>query len=397
MLLWGGQLVSATGGQVSLLAFPLLVLAITGSPAQAGLVGALRSLPFALLCLPAGALVDRWDRKRVMLLCDSGRALALASIPLALWLGRLSFLQVCLVALVEGTLMTFFSLAELACLPHVVSREQVPAATAQNQAIESTSWTLGPFLGGLLYGLGRLVPFLVDAISYVCSVLSLLFIRARFQEEREEAPRQIWREIGEGLAWIWRARLLRFLALLTFCLVMPCIGFTLILIALAQSQHASPLVIGILFGSGGAGSILGALLTHPLQRRFTFGQLTIGSAWVWAISWLALAIAPNTFILGIANAVSFIIVPIFTSVQGSYRLLAAPDHLQGRVQSVFRLLSYGSQPIGLALTGLLIQWPGPTWTVVVLFVPQGLIALTATLYRPLRDAPSLREMVKEEG
>ena len=396
MLLWSGQLISMIGSQVSQLAFPLLVLAITRSPAQAGIAGALRGLPFALLCLPAGALVDRWDRKRVMLLCDSGRALALASIPLAIWLNRLSFLQLCLVALAEGTLMTFFSLAELACLPHVVPKEQLPAATAQNQAIDSSSWTLGPFLGGFLYGLGRSVPFLLDAISYVCSVLGLLFIRARFQEERSEEPRRIWQEIGEGLLWLWRAPLLRFLALLAFGLIMPSIGFTLILIVLAQRLHASSLMIGILFASGGVGSILGTFLTNPLQKRFTFGQMTIGSAWVWSISWLALAIAPNLLILGIANTLSFIIVPIYLSVQYSYRLLAVPDHLQGRVQSVYRLLSFGSQPLGLALTGFLIQWIGPIWTVIVLFVPQGLFALAATLYRPLRNAPSLDQMAHEE-
>lgn len=397
MLLWSGQLLSSIGSQVSQIAFPLLILAITHSPAQAGIVGALRGLPFVVLCLPAGALIDRWDRKRVMLLCDSGRAIALGSIPIALWLGGLSLVQLCLVALVEGTLMTFFSIADMACLPHVVPKEQLPAATAQNQAIDSTSWTLGPFLGGFLYGLGRLVPFLVDAISYICSVLGLLFIHARFQEERVEAPRKIWREIGEGVLWLWRDPLLRFLAILACGLIMPSIGFSLILITLAQNQHASPLVIGILFTSGGVGSIVGAFLTDPLQRRFTFGQVTIGSAWVWAISWLALAVAPNTLVLGIANAVSFIIVPIYMSVQFSYRLIAIPDHLQGRVQSVYRLLSFGCQPVGLAIAGFLIQWLGPTWTVVVLFVPQGLFAMIATFYRPLRAAPSLNELARKEA
>ncbi|GHO47049.1 hypothetical protein KSX_52120 [Ktedonospora formicarum] len=202
MLLWSSQLLSSVGSQVSLLAFPLLVLGITHSATQAGLVGALDSLPFAILCLPAGALIDRWDRKRVMLICDTGRALALGSIPVALWLGHLSLLQICLVALVEGTLMTFFSVAEIACLPHLVPKEQIPAASAQNQAINSTSWTLGPFLGGLLYGIGPAVPFLTDAISYVWSVLSVFLMRARFQEERAEEPRKIWYEIGEGLLWL---------------------------------------------------------------------------------------------------------------------------------------------------------------------------------------------------
>src|SRR5215469_14151737 len=104
LLLWSGQLLSNIGTQISQLAFPLLVLALTFSPAQAGIVAALRSLPFAVLCLPAGALVDRWDRRKVMLLCDTGRALALGSIPVALWAGHLSFLQLGLVALIEGTL-----------------------------------------------------------------------------------------------------------------------------------------------------------------------------------------------------------------------------------------------------------------------------------------------------
>ena len=395
MLLWNGQLVSTLGTQMSQLAFPLLAQVLTNSAAQVGIVAALRGLPFALLCLPAGALVDRWDRKRVMLFCDTGRAIALGSVVVALWLQRLTIVQLGLVALLEGTLMTFFSLAETACLPRVVPKEQLPAATAQNQAIDSTAWTLGPVLGGFFYGLGRAVPFLLDAISYACSVLGIFLMRARFQEERTAAPRKIWREIGEGIAWLWRNSLLRFLALLGWGLVMPTIGFPLILIYLAQNLHATPLAIGILFGTGGVGSILGSLLTNPLQKRFTFGQMTIGSAWVWAVSWLALAIAPNLWILGIANGISFIIVPIYLSVSFSYRLIIIPDQLQGRVQSVFRLLSYGSQPLGFALTGLLISWVGAAWAVVLLFVPQAIFCLLATFHRPLRATPVLSELARE--
>lgn len=395
MLLWSGQLVSSLGTQISQLAFPLLVLALTHSAALAGIVGALRGLPFALLCLPAGALVDRWDRKRVMLICDTGRALALGSIPVAFWLNHLTIIQLGLVALIEGTLMTFFSLAEIACLPHVVPKQQLPAATAQNQAIDSTSWTLGPFLGGLFYGMGQAIPFLADAISYVCSVLGLLWIRAQFQNERTEAPRHIWHEIGEGLVWLWRDPLLRFLAILTGGLVMPSIGFPLILIVLAQNLHASPLAIGVLFGTGGVGSIVGAFLTNPLQKRFTFGQVMIGSTWVWAISWLALAIAPNLWVLGIANGISFIIAPIYFSVSFSYRLLVIPDQLQGRVQSIYRLLSFGSQPLSFAITGFLISWLGPIWAVVILFVPQGAFALAATFHRQLRKAPTLSHIAQQ--
>ena len=120
ILLWGGQMISSIGTRISMLAFPLLVLALTQSPAQAGLIGAMRGLPYALLILPAGALVDHWNRKRVMILCDIGRAIALGSIPLALVLGHLTIAQIYVVSLVEGTLITFFSLAHISCLPHVV-------------------------------------------------------------------------------------------------------------------------------------------------------------------------------------------------------------------------------------------------------------------------------------
>src|SRR5258708_2345912 len=102
LLLWSGQAVSLVGTQGSQLAFPLLILALTHAPAQAGIAGALRALPYLVLSLPAGALVDRWNRKRVMILCDSGRALALGSIPLALVLGLLTILHVYLVALLGG-------------------------------------------------------------------------------------------------------------------------------------------------------------------------------------------------------------------------------------------------------------------------------------------------------
>src|SRR5947209_7686412 len=100
LLLWGGQVVSATGSQVSLLAFPWLILAISGSPAQAGLIAAIRSIPYILFGLPAGALVDRWNRKRVMILCDTGRALALGSIPIAFALGHLTTLQLYIVSFI---------------------------------------------------------------------------------------------------------------------------------------------------------------------------------------------------------------------------------------------------------------------------------------------------------
>jgi MFS family permease len=153
MLLWSGQVVSSMGTQVSQLAFPLLILFLTHSPALAGLLGALRALPYLIFSLPAGALIDRWDRKRVMMLCDSGRGICMASIPAAYIIGRLTIVQLFLVSLVEGTLFVFFNIAEVACLPRVVTKEQLPAANAQNLATDGITALAGPPLGGALYGM----------------------------------------------------------------------------------------------------------------------------------------------------------------------------------------------------------------------------------------------------
>jgi predicted MFS family arabinose efflux permease len=385
MLLWSGQIISSTGTRVSELALPLLVLAMTHSPVQAGLVAAMRGIPFALFILPAGALVDRWNRKLVMILCDSGRALALGSIPLALLLGHLALAQLYIVSLVEGTLFTFYNLSETACLPQVVAKEQLTEAAAQNSVIDSVSGMVGPSLGGILYSIARAIPFLTDAISYGASVLSLFFIKKDFQEEREVKPLRLWAEVGEGLSWLWRAPLIRFIALLTGGLILPVAGYSLILIVLAQGQHASSFAIGLILAAGGIGSIVGALLVAPLRRRFRFGHLMIGATWAWGLTWLLFVVAPNPFMLGVAVAASFVVVPVYMSVQFGYRLSIIPDQLQGRVNSVFRLIAFGSEPVSLAMTGFLLQAIGPIPTVLVLFVPQGILAIVATFSKHFRE------------
>ncbi len=393
LLLWSGQIVSAVGSRVSQLAFPLLMFALTHSPAQAGFLSAARGVAYAVCMLPAGALVDRWNRKRVMIICDAGRAVALGSIPIAVALGHLTFVQLYVVSLVEGALFVFFGLAEAAAIPQVVGKEQIGDATAQVQIIDSASGLIGPSLGGVLFGLGQLFPFLADAISYLCSVVSLCFIRRKFQEERAatEPPadltlRQLYAEVREGLIWLWREPLLRFIALLTGGLIFPVSGYALIVIVLAQGQHASNVEIGFVFAAGGAGTLVGALLAGPVQRRFSFAKIMIVGTWGWALTWLLFAVARTPLALGIVTAVTFVVVPVYMAAQFSYRLRLIPDHLQGRVNSVFRMIAFGSEPLGLALTGVLLQIWGPIPTILVLFVPQLALAIAATWSRSLRAA-----------
>jgi MFS family permease len=387
VLLWSGQVISTIGTQISLLAFPWLLLTLTGSPAQAGLIAALRVLPYILFGLPAGALVDRWDRKWVMLCCDIGRALALGSIPIALAGGFLTVAQLYGVSFIEGTLFIFFGLAQAASLPHVVSREQLPAATAQNEFVTSLSGLLGPSLSGFLYGLGNSLPFLADALSYTVSVLTLLFVRGRFQEKRTASPRRLSGEITEGIAWLWRHPVLRFLAFLIGGLNFSVAGYVLIVLVLAREMHAPHFTVGLILAGGGIGSTLGAFMAAPLAKRFRFGPLLSGATWIWALTWLLFIAAPNPLLLGGAVLCAFLIVPVHTSLQYTYRLSHIPDQLQGRVNGVMRLILFGSQTLGLMLTGFLLQAVGPVLTVMSLFLPQLILAILTTMNAHMRKEP----------
>lgn len=384
LLLWGGQAVSAVGTNASQLALPLLMLALTRSPAQAGLLGGLRGLAYVMFGLPAGAFVDRWNRKRVMLLCDIGRAVALGSIPLALVAGHLTAAQLYAVSFVEGTLFIFFGLAETSSLTRVVPASQLPTAIAQSQATDATAVLVGPPLGGLLYGIARMLPFVADAVSYAASVLSVLCLRARLQEERVASRRPLRREITEGIVWIWQRPILRLLMLLSGGINLLYGGWTLLLIELAQREGAGAAGIGLIFACGGAGTVLGALLTPFAQRRFTVGWLMVGIAWLFAITWPPYAFAPTPLALGAVNAIAFFFVPIYGGTQFSYRLLLVPDALQGRVNSVFRLVTFGCQTLGFVLMGALLQWYGPIATVWITFVPAIALAVLTTLSRSLR-------------
>ncbi|HKT36835.1 MAG TPA: MFS transporter, partial [Ktedonobacterales bacterium] len=331
LLLWGGQAISDLGTQVSALAFPLLTLLLTHSAAQAGLVGAIRAVPYLVLGLPAGALVDRWNRKRVMIVCDTGRAAALGSVAVMLALGTLTLAQIYLVAVTEGTLYVFFSLAETAALPRVVSKEQLTTATAQNEATISTAYMVGPALGGLLYGIGRALPFATDALSYVISVASLLWIRLPFQGERPGASTRtpLLAQVREGVVWLWRQPLLRFLAALSAGGWLVEVGYTLVVIVQAQGMGASSAVIGVVLGAGGVGSILGALVAGSVAGRVRFGRIAVVVHWLWALFVALYAIAPNPLALAVITTLAYGITPVFGVTAYSYRLSLIPDKLQG--------------------------------------------------------------------
>ena len=274
------QSLSDLGGQMSSVAFPLLVLATTGSPAKAGLIALAANAPFVLLQLPAGAYVDRWNRRAVMLGADVGRGLALASIAVAAGLGRLTFAHIAVVAAVEGSLFVLFRLAEGAALRHVVADEaQLGDAIALNQARGYGTSLAGQPLGGALFGVRALLPFAADALSYLASLITVAAIRTPLPAPPPTAKRRLGREIAaEGLAVAWSNRFLRATALLSTGSDFVINGLFLILIVIATGHGASATQVGLMLGLGSAGGMLGALAAPALSRRVRSLRLVVTGA-----------------------------------------------------------------------------------------------------------------------
>ncbi len=395
LLLWSGQVVSTVGTRISSLAYPLLVLALTRSPARAGIVGFAQTLPFLLLYLPAGALVDRWNRKLVMLVCDGGRALALGSIAVALALGRVTLVQIALVAFVEGALFVFFQLAETAALPHVVPQPQLATALAQNQARDQGADLAGQPLGGLLFGIGRLLPFAVDAASYAVSFTALLLLRVPLQQRRERARTRLRAEISEGIAWLWRQRFLRSIALLIGVTNFVHSALPLLVIVRAKELGASPALIGAMFAFLGVGAIAGALVGPWVQRHVHARTVVIGWLWVWAVQAAVLILMPNALALGAVLGVGSLFGVSFNVVTATYRYALVPDRLQARTVSVVRLIAWGTIPLAQLVAGVLAQGIGAGPSFLAFAGVMLAAAIAATAIPSVRHAPPIEALVPE--
>lgn len=382
-------MISVTGTQVTQIAFPLLVLALTGSAAYAGLVAAARTIPYVLFTLPAGALVDRWDRKRTMIICGLGSAVALSSIAVVYLVGTVTIPQIVLVSFVEGTFAVVYGLAETSALPHVVSKAQLPGAVAQQQMQYSIGSIIGPPLGGALYGVSAMLPFAVDATSYTASAFSLASIRRKFTGLEINSGKSLKAEVAEGVRWLWNHQLIRYMAFLTGALNFTGSGITLIVIVLAKDQGASSAMTGVIFAAAGAGGVIGALIAPFIQRRLSFGGAIVMLNWGLAGILLLYSVAVSPFLIMVILFLESLIGPSYDTVQLTYRLAIIPDILQGRVNSVFRLVAVGMGPFGVALTGYLLERMGAATTAVILGGFLVIVAILTSFNQHVRSAPVL--------
>ena len=359
-------------------------------------MGFAQTLPYMLFYLPAGALVDRWDRKRVMLATDAGRALALGSLALVLAFESPPFAQIVAVAFVEGSLFVFFSLAESAALPQIVPKQQLSAAVAQNQARIQGAELAGQPLGGALFGISRLLPFAADAISYAISFASLLFVRPAFQERRERTATHLRAEIAEGVTWLWRQPFMRASVFLVAGSNLAFAAMILALIVRAKELGASPAGVGLTLAGLGAGAIVGSIAAPWVQRHVHAKVVIIGSFWLWAAAALATVFVRDLYTLGAIWGVAGIGGPIFNVTFAAYRYALVPDRLLARVGSAGLVVAWGAIPLGQLGAGLLLESIGTVETILMIAGLMAAVGLSATASPAVRNAPRVEEIQLHE-
>lgn len=393
MLLQVGQLLSSAGSQMSAVAYPLLVLALTGSPAKAGLVAFVRLLAMALLALPAGLAADLWSRRRLMIAAHSVRTLAIGTLAALILLDEIVFWAIPLVAFVEGSGAAVFAMAQTGALRAVVPKRQLPAAVAVVTGREAAIGIAAPPLGGALFVLSRALPFVGHAVSYALSAFALLAMRTPFQEERERDSSPLRSRLAEGFRFLWDHPFLRTCAFLFGLANFIGPGVLLAVIIIAERQGLSGGEVGLLLSAFGACLLLGAFLSPLVRRLLPVRGVLLLELWTW-IGCGVFLVWPNVYVLTASVLPTALAIPSTDSVVRGYQLALTPDRLLGRVESVRSTIALLVAPLGPLAAGVLLDTVSARTTIAI-FAGFGLVlAIWGTLSPSIRAAPSLDELVE---
>jgi MFS family permease len=345
MLLQTGQLLSTAGTSISAIAFPLLVLSETGSPAKAGLVSAARFLPMLLVSPFAGVTADQRDRKRMMIGADIVSALVIGTLVAAIALDSVPFLLILSVAFVDACASMFFHAAKSGAFRAVVPTTQLPAASSVEMGRASTVRLAAPPIGGALYGVARILPFVADLVSYAFSTASILLMRTPFQEDRERDPTPTRAQLQEGFRFVWHEPLLRISAVMIGVSNFSVVACQFALIVIAQQQGLSSAAIGALVALTGAATLAGSIASPFLRRILSTPQILLSEFWA-GYAVIAFLIWPNVYVLAAALAVQAFCFPNTDAAINAYRYTMTPDRLISRVLTVSTMIAVAVMPLG---------------------------------------------------
>jgi len=393
--LWAAETVSQVGTQVTMLALPVVaVTVLDATPLEMGVLTALETAAFLLVGLPAGAWVDRWRRKRVLVTTDLARAAVLATLPVAYLADLLTLGQLFVVAAVTGTATVFFDVAYQSYLPALVDRDQLVDGNGKLEASRAVAQVAGPGATGvLLRVLGAPLLITVDAVSFLLSALLIGRIRTPDTVPDRAARRPLRTEIAEGLSFVVRHPLLR--------RIVACTGTSnlfgamtnaLLVLYVIRSLGLSEATLGLVFSLGAVGGLLGAATAARVARRVGEGRSIPLSAVVFAAAGAFLplaAVGAPVVLLTVGWFVLSWATVVYNVTQVSFRQRLCPPGLLGRMNASVRFIVFGTMPVGGLLGGVLGEWLG-VLPALWIAAAGGVVACLPVVLSPLvamRDLP----------
>jgi MFS family permease len=361
--LWSASALSNLADGLVKIALPLVAVTLTDAPGLVAGVAMAVTLPWLLFALPAGALADRVDRRIAMVAANVVRAAAVAVLAATVMIGLESSAAATAiwvlygVALLLGTAETVYDTCAQSILPQVVARDRLPRANGRLIAAELTANEfVGPPLGGLLVAAGVAAAFATPAALWAAAVGALLLLRGGFAVPREE-PTTLRADAAEGLRYLWRHRLLRTLAAMTglfnFATNATFAVFVLYAVGPDSAMGLTEVTYGLLFATIAAGSLIGALLADPIIRRLGRSRsLALGILGGVANVGI-LALTTNPLVIAAAFLIGGLTGSLWNVVAVSLRQRITPDRILGRINSSYRLVAWGTRPLGAAAGGLL--------------------------------------------
>jgi len=365
--MWAGQSISEIGSQISQLAIPLLAaISLHASPFEFSLLGVLGFLPFILFALPAGVWVDRLRRRRILIVGDSARAALLALIPI-LWATHvLTIWQLLVLQFVIGVFTVFFDVAYQSYLPALIEREHLVDGNSKLQLTVSIAQVAGPSLSAaLITAITAPYAITADAISFVISSAFLLRMRHRenVAERSADTPRtRMWDDVKEGVQWVVGHRWLRAIAACTGSSnFFSSLLFAISILYMIRDLHMPKYQLGLVFGVGSAGSIIGALVVNRLNKRIGVGPSIVFTAIPFSVAGLGYALTNSTLalpVLMLSQALFGFGAVAYNITQVSLRQAITPERLQGRMNAAMRWIVWGTIPLGSLAGGAIAS----TWS-----------------------------------
>jgi MFS family permease len=385
-ILWLGDMASELGSAMSTLVFPLLGYALTRSTTQAALATTAFYAAGTVVRLPAGALVDRWSRRRVLLVSNLVSAGVVGTLALLVATGHASITLLVVAGLLAGVVETFFSPAASAALRAVVAPEDLAQAYTRMQARHHVASLIGPPLGGALFAVAASLPFAVDALSFAAFAVAVLFLRTSLPAPATAGRRRLRADVAEGMRFLWAQRAARAMMLwggiLNFSMSYVLISITLRLVR----AGVHPAAIGAIDAIAAAAGIAGAVVASRYAQRLPTGVTTMVTGLVLAAVVVPMAWTTDVRVIGALLAAGTFLLPANNAGIGAYLSFVTPDEMQGRLNSAAGFVSDGVTPLAPVVAGALIATVGGRAATLV-----GAVLVAASVV-PLLAEPSVRRL-----